>query len=62
MRDKLTEPLLVNQFAYQSGKPTEHALHLVTKIEKAIQQKEVTLCAFLDIEEAFDSRLQAEIV
>jgi hypothetical protein len=43
-RDKLTEPLHVNQFAYQSGKSTDDALHnLATKIEKAIQQKEIAL-------------------
>ncbi len=36
IRDKLTEPLHVNQFAYQSGKSTEDAFHnLVTKIEGA---------------------------
>lgn len=49
-------PLHKNQYAYQSGKSTETALHnLVTKIEKALNEKEVALCAFIDIEGAFDN-------
>lgn len=44
------------QHAYQKGKSTESALHdLVRNIEKAIEFKEIALCAFLDIEGAFDN-------
>jgi hypothetical protein len=44
-----------NQHAYQIGKSTETALHnVVTRIEKAIEHKELALCAFLDTEGAFD--------
>jgi retron-type reverse transcriptase len=52
----LERPLHKNQYAYQPGKSTETALHnLVTKIEKALNEKEVALCAFIDIEGAFDN-------
>ena len=44
------------QFAYTKGKSTEVALHsLVNRIERAFQSKEIALCAFLDIEGAFDN-------
>ena len=50
------EPLHRKQFAYQAGKSTETALHsLVHVIEKTLAVKEVALCAFLDIEGAFDN-------
>ena len=49
-------PLHKNQFSYQTGKSTVTALSsLVTKIEKAIAVKEIALCAFIDIEGAFDN-------
>ena len=49
-------PLHRYQFAYQTGKSTVTALsNLVTKIEKAIFVKEIALCAFIDIEGAFDN-------
>ena len=49
-------PLNKSQFAYQSGKSTITALHcLITKIEKSLKAKEISLCAFLDIEGAFDN-------
>ena len=49
-------PLHRYQFAYQPGKSTETALHhLITHIEEAVENREVTLGAFLDIEAAFDS-------
>jgi hypothetical protein len=50
-----THPIHRNQHAYQAGKSTETALHsVVTRIENAIQYKEISLGAFLDIEGAFD--------
>lgn len=52
----VTRPLNPNQFAYRKGKSTEGALHqLVTTVEAAFRSKEVALCAFLDIEGAFDN-------
>jgi hypothetical protein len=48
-------PLHRNQHAYQIGKSTETALHnVVTRIENDIQDKEIALGAFLDIEGAFE--------
>jgi hypothetical protein len=48
-------PLHRNQYAYQLGKSTETALHnVVTRIENAIQYKNIALGAFLYIEGAFD--------
>jgi hypothetical protein len=50
-----THPLYRNQHAYQAGKTTETALHsVVTRIENAIQYKEIALGAFLDIQGAFE--------
>lgn len=50
------KPIHSNQFAYQPGKSTEVALHhLVEKIEKTFDNKEMALGAFLDIEGAFDN-------
>ena len=55
-------PLHKNQHAYQNGKSTETALHsLVTLIEKSLNFKETALCAFLDIEGAFDNTSYASI-
>ena len=52
----LNHPLHNRQFAYQGGKSTETALHhLVCRIERALEQKEMLLGAFLDIEGAFDN-------
>ena len=49
-------PLHPLQFAYQAGKSTETAHHyLISKIEKAISNKEVALATFLDIAGAFDN-------
>ena len=49
-------PLHRLQFAYQQGKSTETAIHsLVTVIEKAIESKQIALCAFIDISGAFDN-------
>ena len=55
-------PLHKHQYAYQQGKSTETALHcLVTKIEKSLKYKETAVCAFLDIEGAFDNTSFASI-
>ena len=52
----LSTPLHSSQFAYKKGKSTEGALHyLVRKIERTLGSKEIALCAFLDIEGAFDN-------
>jgi hypothetical protein len=49
-------PLHPNQHAYQAGKSVETALHqLVVWVEKALDQQEIALGVFLDIEEAFDN-------
>ena len=49
-------PLHKHQYAYQAGKSTETALHtLVSLVEKSLKCKESALCAFLDIQGAFDN-------
>lgn len=49
-------PLNKDQFAYQPGKSTETAIHsLTSKIEKALESKNIALCAFIDISGAFDN-------
>lgn len=49
-------PLHRYQFAYQPENSTETALHHVsTLFEEAVENREVTLRAFQDIKEAFDS-------
>lgn len=49
-------PLHRNQHAYQPGKSCDTALHqLVGRIEESLANKEIALCAFLDIEGAFDN-------
>jgi hypothetical protein len=58
IRDEILvlRPLHRYQFACQPGKSTETALHhVITHIEEAVENSEVTLGAFLDIEGAFDS-------
>jgi hypothetical protein len=58
IRDEILglHPVHRYQFAYQPGKSTETALHhVITHIEEAVENREVTLGAFLDIEGAFDS-------
>lgn len=55
-------PLHKDQHAYQPGKSTETALHgIVTLIEKSLRYQETALCAFLDIEGAFDNTSYASI-
>jgi hypothetical protein len=49
-------PLHSNQHAYQAGKSVETALHqLIVRVEKAVDQQEIALGAFLDIEGAFNN-------
>jgi hypothetical protein len=58
LRDKVLalKPLYPNQHAYQAGKSMETALHqLVVRVEKALDQQEVVLGVFLDIEGAFNN-------
>jgi hypothetical protein len=47
-------PLYRNPHAYQIGKSTETAMHVVTRTENDIEHKDIALAAFLDIEGAFD--------
>jgi hypothetical protein len=50
------KPLHPNQHAYQTGKSVDTALHqLVVRVEKALDQREIALGVFLDIEGAFNS-------
>jgi len=49
-------PLHINQHAYQAGKSTDSALHiLVGRIERALNNKKYALGVFLDIEGAFNN-------
>ncbi|XP_037932593.1 uncharacterized protein LOC119667375 [Teleopsis dalmanni] len=49
-------PLHIEQYAYQSGKSTDTAIHsLTSKIEKALDGKEIALCTSVDITGAFDN-------
>jgi hypothetical protein len=49
-------PLHFDQHAYQAGKSVETALHqFVVRVEKALDQQELALGAFLDIEWAFNN-------
>ena len=49
-------PLHSNQHAYKAGKSVETAFHrLVVPVEKALDQQEIALGAFLDREGAFNS-------
>jgi hypothetical protein len=48
------KPLHQNQFAYRAGMSTETALfHVVQRLEKSLEHKQIALGAFLDIEGAF---------
>lgn len=56
-------PLHTKQHAYQKGKSTETALlELTDRLERALEDKEIALCAFLDIEGAFDNTSTEVIV
>jgi hypothetical protein len=49
-------PLHSDQHAYQAGKSVETALHqLVVRVKKVLDQQEIALGAFLDIEGAFNN-------
>ena len=55
-------PLHRYQYAYQSGKSCEMAVHeLVSRCKKTLRYKEIALGAFLDIEGAFDNTTFASI-
>jgi hypothetical protein len=48
--------LVENQFAYRAGMSTETALfHVVNRLQKSLNHREITLGAFLDIEGPFDN-------
>jgi len=58
LRDEILalQPLHPNQHAYQAGKSVETAIHqLIVQVEKALDQQEIALGIFLDIEGAFDN-------
>jgi hypothetical protein len=56
-------PLHPNQHAYQAGKSVEMALHqLVVWVEKALDQQEIDLGAFLDIERTCYDTMCAALV
>jgi hypothetical protein len=58
LRDEILalRPLDPNQHAYQAGKSVETALHqLVVRVEKDLDQQEIALGVFLDIEGAFNN-------
>jgi hypothetical protein len=58
LRDEILalQPLHPNQHAYQTGKSVETALHqLAVRDEKALDQQEMALGVFLDIEGAFNN-------
>ena len=51
-------PLNVHQYAYQAGKSTDMALNnLVKNIASTLQNREIAVAAFLDIEGAFNNTL-----
>jgi hypothetical protein len=53
LRDEILvfRPLHPNQHAYQTGKSVETAFHqLVVRVEKVLDQREIALAVFLDIE------------
>lgn len=53
---KIDSPIHCTQHAYSKGKSTETALlNLVDRVERAFEDKQIALCAFLDIEGAFDN-------
>ena len=58
LRDEVLvyKPLHPNQYAYQTVKSVDTALHqLVVRVEKALDQREIAAGVFLDIEGAFNS-------
>lgn len=58
----LGQPLHRKQHAFQDGKSCMSALNdLVSRAEESLESKEIALCAFLDIEGAFDNVSHAAI-
>jgi hypothetical protein len=58
LRDEVLtiQPLHPNQHAYQAGRSVETALHqLMLRVERALDQQEIALGIFLDVERAFNS-------
>ena len=58
LRDEIVALLLLNpnQHAYLAGESVETALHqLVVRFEKALDQQEIALAVFLDLEWVFDN-------
>ena len=58
LRDEILvhKPLHPDQHAYQAGKSVETVLHqLVVQVVKALDQQEIALSVFLDIEGAFNN-------
>ena len=58
LRDEILAPMLLysNQYAYQAGKSVESALNeLFVRVEKVLDQREIALGAFLDIQGAFNN-------
>ena len=56
IRDEILalKPLQPNQHVYQAGTSVEMVLHrLVVRVEKALDQQEIALGVFLDVEGAF---------
>jgi len=49
-------PLQPTQHAYRAGRSTDTALYQLHRVlQSAVESKEVAMCAFLDIEGAFDN-------
>jgi hypothetical protein len=58
----IERPLSRSQFAYQSGKSTISALHLLASIiENTLRNGEIALSAFIDIEGAFNNTTHSSI-
>ncbi len=56
-------PLHANQHAYRVGRSTNTALYQLTaEIQNSLENNEVAICAFLDIEGAFDNASHASVI
>jgi hypothetical protein len=59
----VSKPLHPKQHAYQAGKSVKKALHrFVVRVEKALDQQEMALGVFLDIEGAFNNTFMTPCV
>lgn len=55
-------PLHKSQYAYRGGRSTENALYDLTEIiQKILDEKEISICALLDISGAFGNTLHEAI-